>query len=221
MINPRIRLLLDPQFIRFSSDSYQWALDADREYHELSESKQQTVDAYRRGVSYVDTAVELVNVEFKDVLVAERLGSITEADARRSWLIVHRAPPEDPLGLAYTWFITRISLYVPDRLGRVHRPIPTTLDRTGVIDHLFRQFLTWAEKNNYLGSLSPTPEHPAFIDEIEGLFTTTIDVLTASNPYVKQIFKDNDLADTLIASTETQEKKNPPEEDTFAQTSVN
>lgn len=71
-----------------------------------------------------------------------------------------------------------------------------------MIDHLFRQFLSWADKNNHLTALSPTPEQPAFIDEIEGLFTTTVDVLTASNPYVQQIFKDNALAEILIASTQ-------------------
>lgn len=129
MINPRIRLLLDPQFIRFSADSYQWALTADQEYHTLSPSSRADIDCYRRGVVYTDTAVELINVEFKDVLKADRLGRIVEADAKRSWLIVNRATPIDPLGLAYTWFITRISLYVPDRHGRVHRPIPESLDR--------------------------------------------------------------------------------------------
>lgn len=207
MINPRVKLLLDPNYIRFSADCYQWALDAAKEYDELPEKHQRDIDAYRRGVSYIETAIELVNVEFKDVIVKESLGRLGESDLRRSWLIIHRAPAEDPLGLSYSWFITRISLYVPDRVGRVHKPLPNDLSHDGIIEFLFRQYLTWAEQNNYLAALSPKPENPAFIDEIEGLFMSTIDVLTESNPYVKQIFKDTPLEAALTTTLETEEQK--------------
>lgn len=206
MVNSRIKLLLDPHFIRFSADCYQWALDAKAEYKELSKRDQKDVDTYRRGVSYTQTAVDLINVEFKDVLSEQNLGTLSEEDAKRSWRVVSRREPKDPLGLAYTWFVTRISLYVPDRHGQVHRPLGlTTKKKSEIVDQLFHQFLDWAEENNYLGSLSPNPESPAFIDEIEGLFTTVIDVLTDSNPYVQQMFKDTALTEQAPSSVSIDE----------------
>jgi hypothetical protein len=207
MIN-RIKLLLDPHFIRFTSDCYQWSLDAESEYQALSNSKQEDVDAYRRGVSYRQTAVDLVNVEFKNTVTESKMGLITIGDLKRSWRIVSRRAPKDPLGLAYTWFITRISLYVPDRKGQVHRPMSDGLTRQEIIDTLFHQFLDWAETNNYLGALSPIPENPAFIDEIEGLFVGTIDVLTENNLYVQQIFKDTPIEKQMTMSTLNKETRN-------------
>lgn len=198
MINPRIKLLLDPQFIRYSADTYQWALDAEAEYRRLPLKEREDVDAYRRGASYMDTVVELVNLEFADVIKAESLGAIDEDDVYRCWQILHRQTPSDPLGLTYTWFINRISLYVPDRNGRIHRPIDSSLSRREIIDHLFRQFLTWSEDHNLLNALSPNPSTPAFIDEIEGLFGATIDVLTESNRYVQQIFKNTPMEEEMV-----------------------
>jgi hypothetical protein len=213
MINPRIKLLLDPHFIRFAADSYQWALDADEECRALSTSKQKEVNVYRRGVSYEQTATDLINAEFKDVCSGAGLGSIDLDDAKRSWRIVNRRQSEDPLGLAYVWFITRISLYVPDRKGHTHHKLDAKLTRNEIVSSLFRQFLNWAEASNQLGMLSPTPENPAFIDEIEGLFVATIDVLTESNPYVQQIFKGTPMAEamtpTVLASESIETETNP------------
>lgn len=200
MINLRIKLLLDPQFILFSSECYQQALDSKRIYDGLTENQRKDVDLYRRGVDYVQTAVDLINVEFKELRLEQKLGKIDLSDLVRSWRIVNRLEAVDPLGLSYMWFITRISLYVPDRKGYVHRPLPSNLKRTDIIDYLLQQFLSWAEVNNRLGALSPSPENPAFIDEIEGLFVSTIDVLTDSNTYVQQIFKNTEIECEMVPS---------------------
>lgn len=191
LLSERLDILLDSTFIHFSADCYQWAVDSEVELSSMNEKHRKEVLLYHRGDDYKSKATRLVNQEYNDALQEHSLAAIEIADLNRSWHIVNRVLPKDPLGLIYSWFTSHAALYISDRFGEVIRPLNAeTKDKALVL--LFKDFMKWAEVNDHLKSLAFKPGEAAYIDEIEGIFKLTVKVLTVKNTYLHQIFKSFD-----------------------------
>ena len=195
LLSERLDILLDSTFIHFSADCYQWAVDSEVELISMDEKHRKEVLAYHRGDDYKSKATRLVNQEYREALEEQNLGAIQLIDLDRSWHIVSRVLPKDPLGLVYSWFTSHAALYIPDRFGRVIRPLAGTT-RDHIFLSLFKDFMTWAETNHHLGCLTFKAGDVAYIDEVEGVFKLTLKVLTDKNTYLSQIFKPSDTKST-------------------------
>jgi len=187
LLSERLDLLLDSTFIHFSADCYQWAVDSEVELNALDEKHRKEVLAYHRGDDYKSKATRLVNQEYGLSLTEYQLSPIDITDLERSWHIVNRVLPKDLLGIIYSWFTAHSALYIPDRFGEVIRPIEAE-SRDKALLSLFKDFMEWAEQNNYLSRLSFRAGEAAYIDEVEGIFKLTVKTLTVKNSYLQQIF---------------------------------
>jgi len=199
----RLELLLDSTFIHFAADCFQWALDSEIELNSLDAEHRKEVLVYHRGEDYKTKALLLVNQEYRDNIIEKKLSDIALSDLERSWYIVNRITPKDPLGLIYGWFTSHATLYIPDRFNKVLRPIEAKT-KDEALDVLFKDFMIWAERNDHLRILSFKAEDAAFIDEIEGMFKSTVKLLTTKNSYLTQLFRGLGSAKRLGAeSTDT------------------
>jgi hypothetical protein len=187
LLSERLDILLDSTFIHFSADCFQWAVDSEVELNSLDEKHRKEVLSYHRGDDYKSKATRLVNQEYHESLSKHKLAPIELHDLERSWHIVNRVLPKDPLGMIYSWFTSHAALYIPDRFGEVIRPLEAdTRDKALLL--LFKDFMKWAEQNNHLSRLSFKAGEAAYIDEVEGIFKLTVKVLTVKNSYLQQIF---------------------------------
>lgn len=184
----RLELLLDSTFIHYSADCYQWALDSEIELNALDEDHRKEVLMYHRGDNYKTKALVLVNQEYRETLTEKKLGDITLQDLERSWFLVNRMTPNDPLGLIYGWFTSHATMYIPDRFNSVIRQLEAK-SKSEALDVLFRDFMIWTERNDHLRILSIQPNDTAYIDEIEGLFKLTVTHLTTKNTYLMKLFQ--------------------------------
>lgn len=201
MLSDRLELLLDSTFIHYAADCYQWALDSELELNALDEKHRREVLAYHRGDDYKSKAKCLVNQEYGDVLKEQKLEEITLPDLERCWYLANRVAPKDPLGIVYGWFTSHAALYIPDRFNKVIRPIEAK-NRDEVLDQLFSDFMEWAERNDHLQVLSYSPSDVGYIDEIEGLFKLTVNLLTDKNNYLNRLFEKFSDGEGSVKSTE-------------------
>lgn len=200
LLSERLEILLDSTFIHFSADCYQWAIDSEVELNSLDQKHRKEVLSYHRGDDYKSKAARLVNQEYDESVKELNLAPIELADLERSWHIVNRVLPKDPLGIIYSWFTSHAALYIPDRFERVIRPIEATT-HDEVATALFSDFMKWAEKNDYLGRLSFKAGDAAYIDELEGIFKLVISTLTSKNSYLHQIFKNHEQGQIKTSET--------------------
>ena len=186
VLTDRLELLLDSTFIWYAADCYQWALDSEIELNSLDAEHRKEVLVYHRGEDYKTKALLLVNQEYQDVIKEKHLSDITMADLERCWHIVNRATPRDPLGLIYSWFTAHAALYIPDRFGKTLKPLVAhTPDER--LTALFKDFMAWVERYDYLRILSFRSVDATYIDEVEGLFKMTVTLLTNKSSYLRQL----------------------------------
>lgn len=199
LLSERLDILLDSTFIHFSADCYQWAIDSEIELNSLNEKHRKEVLAYHRGDGYKSKASRLVNQEYEESLLEHKLAPIEACDLERSWYIVNRVLPKDPLGIVYSWFTSHAALYIPDRFGESLRTLEVS-SRDEALAEMFKDFMSWAEENHHLGRLSFKAGEAAYIDEIEGIFKLTVKTLTVKNSYLHQIFS-NQSRDRKVTTT--------------------
>lgn len=200
LLSERLDVLLDSTFIHFSADCYQWAVDSEVELNSLDEKHRKEVLSYHRGDDYKSKATRLVNQEYSETLKEHGLAPIELNDLERSWYIVNRVLPKDPLGMIYSWFTSHAALYIPDRFGDVIRPLKAD-SRDQALILIFKDFMKWAEHNNHLSRLTFKAGEAAYIDEVEGIFKLTVKVLTVKNSYLHQIFAQFDPARATAVPT--------------------
>lgn len=188
MINrERLELLLDNTFIHYASDCYQWALDSESELNLLNDLHRRQVNAYHRGVEYKEKATTLVNQAFKERIEEHQVGPIQAWDLERCWYLRQRAMPRDPLGVMYSWLISHVMMYIPDRHGNQLRAI----ENDELFDTLFKDFIDWCEKNSVLQTLIVKAGSPTYIDEARGLFGLVVQTSMDTNSYVGQLVQSN------------------------------
>lgn len=189
MFKSQIDLLIDKQFIEYSAQCYQWAIEYEQRLREMVQSKRFKIKRQHSGRNYFDIAVTIVNQEFKDDIKKANIPKITETDLMRSYQIVKREIPTDVIGLVYVWFIHHAPLYLHKRDGETIYGDDVVGDDVRM-NHFFKKFILWVDREDRVTDLSLRPTDPILVDELQGIFHRVVKVMVEKNIYLQGLFED-------------------------------